>query len=94
MLFRNFKDYSIDRLLEYGQRVGLSDLDDFKQRLTSAEVLNRLRSEAREAARAGVRGTPTVFVNRRRMESPEIRTLDDMIVVLREVIGELKQQPQ
>lgn len=82
-LFSNFlaKDagsFSLDRLLEMGERSGL-DMDAFRQGLTLDAARERfalIDAEAREDAVAmGINATPTVVVNGVPLSSPDFATV-------------------
>ena len=56
-------------LLRHAEAVGL-DLDRFTADLISPAVLEHIQADFRNGVRSGVNGTPTFFINGRRMNLP------------------------
>jgi protein-disulfide isomerase len=71
-LFANMRALQPDKLREYGKKVGL-DMEKFETDFKSPEIEQQIRDEMRQAAEAQVTGTPTIFVNGKRLmnRSPE-----------------------
>lgn len=65
-LFKNYKRLS-DQIIE--KIVGGLDLDktEFEKQMRSSEVMTRIRKDMNDAVKAGVRSTPTVFINGKRL---------------------------
>jgi len=63
--YRNFDDYSAERLLEWAAAVGL-DRDDFAARMRDPAMREALVASKKEGLVNGVEETPTVFLNGRR----------------------------
>jgi len=63
-IFENQGDMSEAAYRTYAEEIGL-DLERFERDRRSAEVRQRVQADAAEAARLGVTGTPTFFVNGR-----------------------------
>ncbi len=72
ILFANQRALSPEQIEQYARKIGL-DMTRFKTDVASDEVKAQVESDRRLARRAGVRGTPTVFVNGRLLQN---RTLD------------------
>jgi protein-disulfide isomerase len=49
------------------------DQAEFEKKMKDPKITAMIRQDAREGAQAGVRGTPTVFINGRRLKN---RTLE------------------
>lgn len=64
LIFANQRDLSYDTFLGYAQKLGL-DIDQFKEDFVSERVGNAVSSDAAEAAKLGVTGTPAFFINGR-----------------------------
>jgi len=62
--YRNFDDYSAERLLEWAAAVGL-DRDDFAARMRDPAMREALVASKKEGLVNGVEETPTVFLNGR-----------------------------
>jgi protein-disulfide isomerase len=67
LLFLAQPDFSRDDLLGYARRLGL-DLDAFTQCTDSARYQDAVLADQREGREAGVRATPTFFINGRKIE--------------------------
>ena len=66
-------------------KLGL-DMAKFKQDMNSPKIKNKLATDMRDASQAGVTGTPTVFINGRRMKN---RSLEEFQRIINE---ELKKK--
>jgi protein-disulfide isomerase len=64
LIFADQRNMSPERYLEYAAQLDL-DVDRFKRDVASAEVKQKIASDAAEAARLGVSSTPGFFVNGR-----------------------------
>jgi protein-disulfide isomerase len=64
LLFANQRELSPQKYEEWAQQIGL-DLDRFRKDSASPAVKKKVDSDAAEAARLGVTGTPGFFVNGR-----------------------------
>ncbi len=66
LLFENPHALSDDDLASYAERAG-GDADDLRQALAEDRNAKRIRASQTEARKAGLTGTPTLFVNGRRL---------------------------
>lgn len=71
-IFENYKKLSDQNLLVFAQEIGL-DVDAFKKSLADPKHAQAIGKSTRDGAQAGVTGTPTIFVNGRRLNN---RSLD------------------
>ena len=67
LLFENQKALSEKDLLFYAEMLGL-DMDKFKADMADPEIEKKIKADMAEGQPAGVRGTPTVFINGRRFK--------------------------
>jgi protein-disulfide isomerase len=67
LLYQNQSALGVDKLKEYATRVGL-DRAKFDAALDSGKFAESVRRDMQDGDRVGVAGTPTVFVNGRRVE--------------------------
>jgi protein-disulfide isomerase len=67
LLYQNQSALTADKLKEYATRVGL-DRAKFDAALDSGRFADSVRRDVQDGERAGVAGTPTVFVNGTRVE--------------------------
>ena len=58
----NVGTYTKENLIKYGQELNL-DMTKFEPCLQNDETLARVQSDTQEGGQAGVRGTPTFFIN-------------------------------
>ncbi|MGD8863750.1 MAG: thioredoxin domain-containing protein [Myxococcales bacterium] len=69
MLFRNQRQLEDADLLRYAEALGL-DMEKFQADMASPEVQARVEADRAEGEKAGVDGTPSIFVNGRRFQEP------------------------
>ena len=55
------------------------DLEKFKKDQTSPEVTKQLERDLQDAKQAGVRGTPTIFINGRKLKDRNIVSVQKLI---------------
>jgi protein-disulfide isomerase len=67
LLFVAQPDFSRDHLVGYARRLGL-DVEQFSECLDGGRFLDAVRADQREGVQAGVRATPTFFINQRKIE--------------------------
>lgn len=78
ILFKNQRALQDDKLVEYAKQLGL-DVDKFKADMKSEEVQKQVRDDMRLARTAGVRGTPTIFVNGKLLRNRSSEGFKEMI---------------
>ncbi len=77
-LFANQRALGRDQLLQYARELGL-DLPRFEADLASPEVKAQVTADIQLARRAGVRGTPTIFVNGRLLQNRSLEGFKELI---------------
>ena len=77
-LFANQRALSPDNLKQYAQESGL-DVAKFEKDMTSPEVQKQIDAEMKLAQDAEVRGTPTMFLNGKRVMNRSFEGLKQMI---------------
>lgn len=77
-LMKNYNQLSEQKLVEIGKKIGL-DMKRFIRDRQDPRWVNFIRDDMQEAAKNQVRGTPTVFVNGRRMRSRTPAAFDQAI---------------
>jgi protein-disulfide isomerase len=85
-LFQNAKALDAESLKKYATEVGL-DVAKWEKDKESPEVQKAIQADMQLAGTAGVRGTPTVFINGKRVTS---RTVDDMKAMIDAALKEKK----
>ncbi|HEX6183861.1 MAG TPA: thioredoxin domain-containing protein [Pyrinomonadaceae bacterium] len=78
LLYQNQSALAVEKLKEYATRVGL-DRAKFDAALDSGKYVESVRRDIHDGERAGVAGTPTVFVNGRRVERATYEALKGAI---------------
>ena len=74
----SFKELSEEKLVEIAKKIGL-DMDRFTRDRQDPRWVNLIRSDMQEGAANQVRGTPTIFVNGRRLRSRSPEAFDAAI---------------
>ena len=77
-VYKNMRDLSPKKFNEIAEKLGL-DLEKFKKDQASPAIRQRIAKDKRDAAAAGVRGTPTLFVNGRRVKDRSFINIQKMI---------------
>jgi len=66
VLFENQKELGVEKLKEYASRIGL-DRRKFDAELDAGKYAAKVQRDMQEGMRAGVSGTPAIFINGRRV---------------------------
>jgi protein-disulfide isomerase len=82
-IFGNMKALSADDLARYAEEIGLN-VEQFKTDWASDEIKKQVSDDLKAGQAAGVKGTPTIFVNGRRYQGQ--RTLEGFKPVVDEEI--------
>ena len=77
-LFANYQSISEEKMADIARTLGL-DVTRFDEDRRSAEVLQAVDRDLQEGLRAGVRGTPTIFVNGRLLRNRSMAGFDELI---------------
>jgi protein-disulfide isomerase len=72
IIFENYKTLADDQYPKYAETIGI-DVEQFKTDMASKATQDLINTEMREASAAGVRGTPTFFINGKK---PQGRSFD------------------
>jgi protein-disulfide isomerase len=65
-VFEKYNKLTAELLEQFAQELGL-DMDRFRKESGNAEIASLINRDLREGSRIGVRGTPTIFVNGKRL---------------------------
>src|SRR5262245_22357014 len=79
ILFKNQRALGADQLKDYAKQAGVPDLAKWEKDMNSPEVQDQINSEMREAQAAEVRGTPTIFVNGKRVQNRSVEGFKQLI---------------
>jgi protein-disulfide isomerase len=85
LLFKDFNRQSMDDLMQYARSLGL-DVPRFKADMEDPKLLALIERDKMEGVRAGVKGTPTLFINGR------IYNLRNDEAFLKDIINEVAER--
>lgn len=77
-LFQNVEQLSYEKIHEIARDLGL-DQDRFRKDMQSQETLARIQQDMSDATRAGVAGTPSVFINGKALSDRTLKGFDSLI---------------
>lgn len=78
-MYANFRTISRDRIFAWAKEIGI-DTDKLRADLDSHKYASRVQAESNEGDNAGVEGTPTFFINGKRLNlSFEVATVAPLI---------------
>ena len=77
-LFSNQNSLSSEKYLEIAQKLGL-DLKRFSLDMMRPSLRQKIEDDIADAQKAGVTGTPTIFVNGRKLKKRDFATLSRLI---------------
>lgn len=78
LLFANYNDLNQKKIEELAQQAGL-DMGQFKKDLVNPALEKQIQAEIAEGKAVGVRGTPTLFVNGRKVHKRTYNAIGQMI---------------
>ncbi len=68
LLFKNYNKLNDQKIHEIALELGL-DQTEFEKKMKDPRIKAMIRQDLRDGAQAGVRATPTVFINGRRLKN-------------------------
>jgi protein-disulfide isomerase len=77
-LFINQKSLAKEKYLEIAENLGL-DLKKFSLDMMRPSLRQKIEQDVAEAKKAGVTGTPTIFVNGRKLKNRDIAAISKLI---------------
>ena len=72
LLFKNYNKLNDQKISEIALELGL-DQTEFNKKMKDPKITAMIRQDVREGAQAGVRGTPTIFINGRRLKDRSLK---------------------
>jgi predicted DsbA family dithiol-disulfide isomerase len=78
MIFENYKGLNDDKFPEFAAALNL-DVEKFKTDMNSKPMGDIIKKDMAEGKKAGVSGTPTVFINGKRLKSRGLKGFEKMI---------------
>ena len=67
-LYKNYNKLSDQKIREIALGLGF-DQAEFEKRMSDPKIAAMIRQDLQDGAKAGVRGTPTIFINGRRLKN-------------------------
>lgn len=77
-LYKNMKQLNDEKVREIATNLGL-DPDEFEKIMNSKEIQERINQDMRDAMKAKVRGTPSVFINGRKLKNRSLQGFQKVI---------------
>ena len=68
LLFKNYNRINDEQIRTIALGLGF-DVKEFEAKMKNPEIQARIRQDMRDGSQAGVRGTPTIFVNGKRLKN-------------------------
>lgn len=78
LLFKNQKQLGPQKIEEIATQLGLN-MDKFRKDIVSQSTMQRVRSDMQEGSRVGVRGTPSIYVNGRKIKDRSVQGMQKLI---------------
>lgn len=78
LIFQNYRNLSDEKLEEFRETLKLNP-EKFKKAMEAPATSTRINADKNEGTRAGVRGTPTVFVNGRMIRPARLENIKDAV---------------
>ena len=92
LLFRNYTPLSDQKLQEIAQAVGLN-LEEYEKKKKDPAIEKKVRQDFSEGRRAGVTGTPTVFINGIRLRDRSLEGFETAIDKQLQKLGKTANKP-
>lgn len=77
-LFKNYNQLSDAKIKEIVRTVGLDEAK-FEAQKKNPAIMNHIRQDYQEGKKLGVRGTPTVFINDRRVHNRSMQNMEALV---------------
>jgi protein-disulfide isomerase len=72
LLFKNYNKLNDEKVKEIARELGLNE-SELEEKMKDQKIMSTIRRDSMEGNRAGVRGTPTIFVNGRRLKNRSLQ---------------------
>ena len=88
LLFDNSKQLGDQKIKEIAAKLELN-IEQFEKEINSPDILAKVRRDFQDGRQAGVRGTPTVFINGRKLKN---RSLKGFRFIIDKELSKLKKK--
>lgn len=78
LLFQNIRDLNQDKFIELAEKIGL-DINKFKHDMQDPQNMGQINKDQQDGFTAGVKGTPTLFVNGRKVQDRSVAGMQKLI---------------
>jgi protein-disulfide isomerase len=92
LLFKNYNQINEQKIQEIALAVGLNQ-EEYEKKKTDPAIERRVRQDLADGQRAGVRGTPTVFINGMRLKDRSLQGFQAAIDKQLEKLGKKATKP-
>ena len=92
LLFKNYNKLSDQKLQEIAKAVGLN-LEEYEKKKKDPAIERQVKQDLSDGRRAGVRGTPTIFINGIRLRDRSLKGFQAAIDKQLEKVGKTTTKP-
>ena len=92
LLFKNYNRLSDQKIQEIAQAVGLN-MEEYEKKKKDPAIEKKVRQDLSDGHRAGVRGTPTVFINGIRLRDRSLKGFETAIDKQLQKLGKTANKP-
>ena len=86
-LFKNFNRLSDKKIQEFARELSLNE-EEFQKDMKASKILAMISEDIQDGERAGVRGTPTIFINGRLLRQ---RSVEGFRVIIEKELAKFKK---
>jgi protein-disulfide isomerase len=91
-LFKNYNKLNDQKIREIALGLGF-DQTEFEKKMKDPKIKATIRQDLRDAAQAGVRGTPAIFINGRRLKNRSLQGFQAVIDMELHKLGKKSAKP-
>lgn len=88
LLFQNMKELKQEKFLEIATSLGLN-MDQFQKEMANPQNMAHINKDQQDGANAGVKGTPSIFINGRKVKD---RTIPGMQKLIEEELAKTRSR--
>ena len=67
------------KLIEFAEKVGISDIEQFKDDLSTNKYFDKIERDVSDVEKLGVNATPTVFINGQKVLNPTFENIQKLL---------------
>lgn len=92
LLFKNYNQINDQKIQEIAVAVGLNQ-EEYEKKKNDPAIIRKIRQDLSDGRQAGVRGTPTVFINGIRLKDRSLQGFQTAIDKQLEKLGKTAAKP-